>query len=180
MLRVLCQTYDCPTYVPSYHAVALSASIHLSGMVDVPLIVVKLRRAPGSATGPPYLLVTDDKGRITHVTGQLAERLGTTASKMQSNQAVHAMDVLLPEPFTKLHRWVRDAPGMNFSLHPHPMFPCLHSRHCMRCEPYIADVMWASFLCLCACAGSDTQGGRTDSGLGLSLGTQCASGRPFR
>ncbi len=78
-------------------------------MVDVPLIVVKLKRAPGSSSGPQYLLVTDDKGRITHVTGQLAKRLGNTASKMQSNQAVNAMDMLLPEPFVKLHRWVRDA-----------------------------------------------------------------------
>lgn len=90
------------------HAVALDATFHVSGLVDVPLVVVKLKRTRDYKASPQYLLVTDDKGRITHVTSQLARRLGTTASKMQSSNGSNAMEMLLPEPFVKLHRWVRE------------------------------------------------------------------------
>jgi hypothetical protein len=52
-------------------------------------------------------LVTDGKGRITHATSQLCERLGTTVSKMQAGNVMHSMDLLLPQAFTRIHHQVQ-------------------------------------------------------------------------
>lgn len=88
-------------------AVEMNASMHMSGLVDTPIVVVNFKRRDMESESQ-YLMVVDDKGRIHHVTSQLAARLGTTTSALMGSTGglVSAMDTLLPEPFVKLHRWV--------------------------------------------------------------------------
>lgn len=82
----------------------MHATIQVSGMVDTPIVVVRLRRRADVDSIDKYLMVVDDKGRIHHVTSQLAMRLGTTTSRLigSTGGLVSAMDALLPEPFVKM------------------------------------------------------------------------------
>lgn len=64
------------------------------------IFVFKLRR---STERVHSLLITDPKGRVVHVTERLAQRLGSSSSKMIAGGMLHALDVLFPAPFMKVH-----------------------------------------------------------------------------
>ena len=52
------------------------------------------------------MMVTDRKGRLVHVSRDLAEALGRTPSALLEDMGANASvwDSLLPEPFAQLHR----------------------------------------------------------------------------
>ncbi len=86
--------------------ITVNVTIKVGGIGETAMYVCKLT---GVVDTDHKLMVTDAKGRITHVTTKLAERLGCTVSKLQSGNMVHALDALLPPPFVRIHHlWYRD------------------------------------------------------------------------
>ncbi|KAJ9529670.1 hypothetical protein QJQ45_014402 [Haematococcus lacustris] len=78
----------------------VDAEVKIGGISETALWVITLKRA---APATSKLMVTDSRGRILHVTQALADCLGTTPAKLQLSRKSHALDTLLPAPFTRLH-----------------------------------------------------------------------------
>lgn len=51
-----------------------------------------------------HMFVSDTKGRILHVTRALAALLGSTPKEILLGGAQHALEKILPEPFSNMHR----------------------------------------------------------------------------
>ncbi|GFH17198.1 uncharacterized protein HaLaN_13777 [Haematococcus lacustris] len=84
----------------------VDAEVKIGGISETALWVITLKRA---APATSKLMVTDSRGRILHVTQALSDCLGTTPAKLQLSRKSHALDTLLPAPFTRLHH--QELPG---------------------------------------------------------------------
>lgn len=83
----------------------LSLNISLpSGIGAFQLHVLTLRR-PTTQTGrPSEVVVSDNRGRVVHVTHGLASSLGLTKEQLMCNNSPHALEKVMAQPFAQMHR----------------------------------------------------------------------------
>lgn len=66
--------------------------------------VLSLHRTSRVGGPPSHMFVSDNKGRILHVTRGLASMLGSTTKELLAGGCQHAVESLLPQPFVHMHR----------------------------------------------------------------------------